>query len=738
MAVISILLAAPFSCAGGQKKPFTIEDSIETAQFIYPYGTNPVVISPDGQRYLAVLGKGDTKRNGYWVELLCGSTSSLRAARNLRVAARLFSKSTAPADELIKDVRWLEDNRHVTFLWDDGQRPRRILRVNAITGQTETLVGHMTPIVDYDVSGDERTLVFDAETRHERSDDLALEKRGFAITDQSIWSILDGDFDGWTPTEHFDTFVLSRINGLLSQVREPQVTWTTPPELLRLSPNGRYAITVRPVVSVPAEWDGYTDHIFKDDLLSAARRNPHRPNLIREYFLIDVKNHTARPLWNAPQNPPAKVVWSPDGKTIVIGPTFLPLPADDPLGISGHAVVEVDAATGRCVPIPLPDQSKTIEYAPVRWSKEGALYLSGTGTANDKRLRLQKEHGVWMPVEGASSKRARLRGVQIQVRQGLNTPPALYANAPAAHKEELIFDPNPQLKQLTLGHVELVHWKGTDGRPWTGTLYYPVHYQSGRKFPLVIQTHGYSANRFLLDGAFTTAFAAQALANHDIAVLQVGNPDGPDDDFIVSPREPKVQMAGYQGAIDHFVASGLADRARVGIIGFSRTGWYVEYTLTHSSYRFAAADVADNMDASYLQYVLSDAAARSEFEADNGALPIGHGVEIWVHSAPGFNTDKMETPLRLEIDSGPVDSVLRDWEIFSNLRYLHKPVELFVIPEIQRGAHILQNPSQRLASQGSTVDWFCFWLKNEEDRAPAKEGEYKRWQALKPLVKQSE
>ncbi len=155
--------------------------------------------------------------------------------------------------------------------------------------------------------------------------------------------------------------------------------------------------------------------------------------------------------------------------------------------------------------------------------------------------------------------------------------------------------------------------------------------------------------------------------------------------------------------------------------------------LTHSHTELAAAEVADNMDGSYVQYILSNAAARGEFEGDNGARPFGDGLESWMDSAPGFNVDQIHTPLRMEIDSGPIDSVLGAWEIFSKLSYLKRPVELFVIPNIEHGVHILQNPSQRLASQNGTVDWFRFWLKNQEDSDPAKMAQYDRWRRLKKL-----
>ena len=52
-------------------------------------------------------------------------------------------------------------------------------------------------------------------------------------------------------------------------------------------------------------------------------------------------------------------------------------------------------------------------------------------------------------------------------------------------------------------------------------LYWPLNYVAGRKYPLVIQTHGWTPDRFWMDGPWTTAFAAQALAGKGFFVLQV-------------------------------------------------------------------------------------------------------------------------------------------------------------------------------------------------------------------------
>jgi hypothetical protein len=111
------------------------------------------------------------------------------------------------------------------------------------------------------------------------------------------------------------------------------------------------------------------------------------------------------------------------------------------------------------------------------------------------------------------------------------------------------------------------------------------------RFGLVIQTHGFSEHEFWINGPWNSAFAAQPLATRDIVVLQVGRAieKGPDAKAQGTPQEAPRQMGVYEGAIDYLDGLGIINRELIGIIGFSRTVYRVEYTLTHSTYHFAAA-----------------------------------------------------------------------------------------------------------------------------------------------------
>jgi hypothetical protein len=256
----------------------------------------------------------------------------------------------------------------------------------------------------------------------------------------------------------------------------------------------------------------------------------------------------------------------------------------------------------------------------------------------------------------------------------------------------------------------------------------------------VIQTHGHAdasvfslygngpADLALGLGPSFTVFAAQPLANRDIAVLHMEDKDP--TGIPSTPREPEMYMAAYEAAVEHFVAAGLVDRSKVGLVGYSRTGWHIEYALTHSKFPYAAAISTDNFDGSYLQSLVF---WTDEFTTDNGGRPFGEGLKAWLEHSPGFNADKVHTPLRLQIESAGLETVIAKWEMFSRLRQLKKPVELFVAPDIEHGSHGLQNPSQCLAVQEGAVDWFDFWLNGHEDPNAAKAEQYARWRHLSEL-----
>src|SRR5260370_8443361 len=102
----------------------------------------------------------------------------------------------------------------------------------------------------------------------------------------------------------------------------------------------------------------------------------------------------------------------------------------------------------------------------------------------------------------------------------MNSPAKIYVSNPADKQRTLLLDLNPQFAGLSFGKVERVVWNGTDGHEFWGGLFWPPDYISGKKYPLVIQTHGLNPDAFSMDGIPYPPAAARALASQGFIVLQ--------------------------------------------------------------------------------------------------------------------------------------------------------------------------------------------------------------------------
>jgi hypothetical protein len=412
---------------------------------------------------------------------------------------------------------------------------------------------------------------------------------------------------------------------------------------------------------------------------------------------------------------------------VVISGAFLPLDVTDASELAVRKrqafVIEVDPANGTFLKI----SNKPLIAA--HWNaSSNELFLRPPYRNPETGKAVYRKSGTKWTEEATDTGHVDAGHPEITLEQGLNSPPKIFASDAADQKKHLILDLNPQFQDFEFGRVERVTWKTKDGHEVEGGLYYPPNYKPGIRYPLVIQTHAFSKDEFWINGPWNSAFAAQPLAAHGIVVLQVGSATEKGADLRVwrTPGEAPWQMGKYEGAIDYLDGLGIIDRTRVGIIGFSRTVYGVEYTLTHSRYHFSAATAADGFDGGYVQYLVNPY-SKADYYTVNGGGPVRPTLELWLQNSPSFTVDRLHTPIRLEAYRN-LSSVIGNWEWYAKLVLLDRPVDLIYLPG---GAHVLVKPWERLTSQQGNVDWFCFWLKDEVDSDPSKREQYERWRRMR-------
>lgn len=144
---------------------------------------------------------------------------------------------------------------------------------------------------------------------------------------------------------------------------------------------------------------------------------------------------------------------------------------------------------------------------------------------------------------------------------------------------------NPWLAEKALGEVEVISYPARDGLEIQGLLYYPVGYEPGRRYPLIVVVHGgpeshysngwntfYSRPVQVLSGkgyaVFMPNYRSSTGYGVDYTSDHLGDPAGKEFDDIAD-------------GIDYLVERGVADGDRVGLGGGSYGGyaaaWFSSY-----------------------------------------------------------------------------------------------------------------------------------------------------------------
>ncbi len=144
---------------------------------------------------------------------------------------------------------------------------------------------------------------------------------------------------------------------------------------------------------------------------------------------------------------------------------------------------------------------------------------------------------------------------------------------------------NPWLEEKNLGRQEVLHYNARDGLEIEGLLIYPVGYEKGKRYPLIVYVHGGPEHHQSNNWFTRYSTPAQVMAGKGYAIFYpnyrastgygvkfsmegFGDPAGKEFDDIAD-------------GIDYLVAEGIADKEKVGLAGGSyggyASGWFATY-----------------------------------------------------------------------------------------------------------------------------------------------------------------
>jgi dipeptidyl aminopeptidase/acylaminoacyl peptidase len=276
--------------------------------------------------------------------------------------------------------------------------------------------------------------------------------------------------------------------------------------------------------------------------------------------------------------------------------------------------------------------------------------------------------------------------------------------AKAPQKITSVYDYLP--RQFRLPRQERVEWKGADGVTVEGVLVYPLDYQTGHRYPLVVQTHGgpQASDKFGFGGSQNYV---PVLAARGYAVLQpnyrgsTGYGDAFTRDMVghYFNNSHLDVMAG----VDYLVNAGIADPDHLIKMGWSGGGHMTNKLITFTN-RFKAASSGAGAADWVSMYAQSD--VRSYRTPWFGGTPWQKDAPISVYwdNSPLKYVSNVTTPTIFLV--GQNDQRVpepQSVEMYRALKSNGVPTHLYVAPREPHGWEELRHV---LFKMNVELDWF--------------------------------
>jgi dipeptidyl aminopeptidase/acylaminoacyl peptidase len=734
-----------------QKRPIIPADCVTVRYLQTSDGgeSSPISMSPDEKRVAYTVKSPNLRTNENDIELYVKTISVEIASSERPVMVGDISR-----------FQWLGDSRSIMVL--GKVRGRQVIQMLDIaTGKAETLVRFDKDIDEFVADNDGHIIVFSVTTSADEMKPRISERdiaSGYRIPFQGLAQT------AWPQKEVFvtrrlrnkwTTPALIRIESPFSHQRLSVLMALSRSLGLSLSPNGDQLLLQYDDLasSLPQRWRDSPFNRYVDRLHTVPGH--------RVLVLYNLKDETTTVPLETPFTASVPL-WSSDSQSFAV---FAKPPVGSEWEKSEAASLVEHGNTAQLFWVQ-PDQRRveliaTHEQAPypygppLNWGKDDSLLV---GALDGTVTRFSHSNGHWD--EGQSVKLP-IDGYGYLVSDGIHligdiqsarVPPTLFITRIDNPKVEILAKLNPQFDDLVFASVKDVNWKTSVGKSVAGTLFLPPDYKEGAQYPLVIQTKPYGGRWFACDygpGHFPS-FIPEPLADAGIAYLGFYFPDEHDgknlEDYYSKGYPGDIAEAAfnadvYDTAVEALSERGLIDKNKVGIIGFSHSGWYTEFALVHGNTKYRAASVADNVEYSFTEHAMGALVGFDSKLVDTmyGGPPYGNTLKNWTDYSVSFNVDRIHSPLLIETmgkgalfdrRNSPPFGVSHPFELFTGLNLLHKPVEFYYYPNED---HQPDDPQARLANLQRNLDWYRFWLQGYERPNPEDPDQYKRWEHLRDL-----
>jgi len=299
----------------------------------------------------------------------------------------------------------------------------------------------------------------------------------------------------------------------------------------------------------------------------------------------------------------------------------------------------------------------------------------------------------------------------------------------ATGKVDVLFAPNEAFRKKTNGVNVRFMWIEAGGghcshdRHCYGRLYLPADYSHDKRYPLVFTTYVASAGFDIGSGGEVPILA---LVTHGVAVfsLDVHPVEGEHGDFATTHKRWEQPLEALEWVASKLAAEGIIDPGRIGLSGLSFGAEITMYTYWKSQ-TFRAMSASSDIGWTPMMYFNAGPMGSRILDDLGFPEPNDGAYAIWKTTDAGLNARASLPPLLWQTADSERNLSVETW---TRLRRAGAQVEWLEYPD---EGHVKRGPANKWWVNQRNLDWFLFWLEDEEDPDPARAAQYERWREMR-------